>query len=123
MARKRMFPKSIECGVCGKKFSYNSKTHPFGRLSAHMNKSHKTYMKRRRDAGMSKAKTKRKKDDIRPLDLEFMAIDDLLLSDALTKGKEYSAVHEQLGGLIIEALLPIAIETITKAIQKRKAKK
>ncbi|GAI12088.1 unnamed protein product, partial [marine sediment metagenome] len=32
-------------------------------------------------------------------------------------------VHEQLGGLIIEALLPIAVESIARAIKKKKAKK
>jgi len=112
--------KPLTCKVCGKKFSYSAKTDPFGRMSKHMWKHHKSYMKKKQTAGKRKAK---KKNAVRPLDKEFMAIDDLLLSNALGSRTPYDATHEQLGGLIIEALLPIAIEGIAKAIQKRKAKK
>ncbi|MBA7686607.1 hypothetical protein ES703_95057 [subsurface metagenome] len=65
------------------------------------------------------------KSKVRQLDKEFMAIDDILLAKAFGKGiqPEYNAIHEQLGGLILEALLPIAVESITKAIRERKAKK
>jgi len=117
MAKRR---KPLTCKVCGKKFSYSAKTNPFGRLSKHMWKFHKPYMKKKQNAGKRKAK---KKNAVRPLDREFMAIDDLLLSNALGGSKQYDATHEQLGGLIIEALLPIAVEGIAKAIQKKRAKK
>jgi hypothetical protein len=117
MAKRR---KPLTCKVCGRKFSYSAKTNPFGRMSKHMWKDHKEYMKKKQTAGKRKAK---KKNAVRPLDREFMAIDDLLLSNALGGRTQYDATHEQLGGLIIEALLPIAIEGIAKVIQKKKAKK
>jgi len=112
--------KPLTCKICKRKFSHSAKTHPFGRLSKHMWKEHKLYMKSKQRTGKRKA---RKKNAVRPLDKEFMAIDDLLLSNALGGRTQYDATHEQLGGLIIEALLPIAIEGIAKAIQKKKAKK
>jgi len=117
MAKRR---KPLTCKVCGKKFSYSAKTNPFGRLSKHMWKFHKPYMKKKQNAGKRKAK---KKNAIRPLDRELMAIDDILLSNALGGAKQYDATHEQLGGLLIEALLPIAVEGIAKAIKKKRAKK
>jgi len=112
-------PKPLTCKVCGKKFSHSAKTHPFGRLSRHMWKNHKSFMKKKQNAGKRKAK----KNAVRPLDKEFMAIDDLLLSNALRGQSQYEPIHEQLGGLVLQALLPIVIEGIAKGIQKRKAKK
>ena len=117
MAKRR---KPLTCKVCGKKFSYSAKTNPFGRMSKHMWRNHKQYMMKKQKAGKRKAKNK---SNVRPLDREFMAIDDMLLSNALGGTKNYEATHEQLGGLIIEALLPIVIEGIAKGIQKRKARK
>jgi len=117
MAKRR---KPLTCKVCNRKFSYSAKTNPFGRMSKHMWKEHKSYMKKKQTAGKRKAK---RKDAVRPLDKEFMAIDDILLSKALTGSQQYDSTHEQLGGLIIEALLPIAVESIAKAIQKKRGKK
>ena len=117
MAKRK---KPLTCKVCGKKFSHSAKSHPFGRMSKHMWKSHKSYMKKKQNAGKRKAK---KKNAVRPLDREFMAIDDLLLSNALGGQKQYEPIHEQLGGLVLQALLPIVVEGIAKGIQKRKAKK
>lgn len=111
----------LTCQVCGKRFAFKAKTHPLGRMAKHKMKAHPKQWK----ASLAKAKRTRNKAKatIRPLDREFMAIDDLLLSDALGKSQDYDAIHEQLGGLIIEALLPIAVEGIARAIKKRKAKK
>ena len=117
MAKRR---KPLTCKVCNKKFSYSAKSDPFGRMSKHMWKSHRTYMMKKQKAGKRKAK---KKADVRPLDREFMAIDDLLLSNALRGQSQYEPIHEQLGGLVLQALLPIVIEGSAKGIQKRKAKK
>ncbi len=110
----------LTCQVCGKRFSFKAKTHPLGRMSKHKIKDHPKQHK----ASLAKAKRTRNKAKaiIRPLDREFMAIDDLLLSDVLSKSRDYDATHEQLGGLIIEALLPIVVEGIAKAIKKKKAK-
>ena len=112
--------KPLTCKVCDRKFSYSAKSNPFGRLSRHMWKDHKPYMKKKQNAGKRKAK---KKQDVRPLDREFMAIDDLLLSDALRSQSQYEPIHEQLGGLVLKALLPIVAEGIAKAIQKKRGKK
>ncbi|MBA7545637.1 hypothetical protein ES705_38006 [subsurface metagenome] len=120
MAKRR---KPLTCKVCGKKFSYSAKTNPFGRMSKHMWKDHKEYMKKKQRAGKKKAK---QKNYVRPLDREFMAIDDLLLSNALGgshQSQQYDPIHEQLGGLILKALLPIVVEGIAKSIQKKRAKK
>jgi len=121
MAKRR---RPLTCKVCGKKFSYSAKTNPFGRMSKHMWKSHKPFMMKRQKAG------KRKASKVTKLDREFMAIDDILVADLidrkstpLMKHLEYDPVHEQLGGLLLKAILPIAIEGIAKAIQKKRVKK
>jgi len=118
-----MTKKPLTCPVCKKKFSYSAKTNPMGRLSKHLWKFHSTYMKKKQKAGKRKSK---KKNDVRPLDREFMAIDDLLLSNALGgshQSQQYDPVHEQLGGLILKALLPVVVEGIAKSIQKKRSKK
>jgi len=117
MAKRR---KPLTCKVCGRKFSYSAKTNPFGRMSKHMWKSHKSYMMKRQKAGQRKSK---KKDTVRPLDKEFMAIDDILLAKSFSQGSPYNAQHEQLGGLILEALIPIVTEGIKYAVARKKAKK
>lgn len=120
MAKRR---KPLTCKVCKRKFSYSAKTNPFGRMSKHMWKDHKAYMMKKQKAGKRKAKSKT---NVRPLDREFMAIDDLLLSNALggrSSPSESGIVHEQLGGLILQALLPIVVEGIAKSIQKKRGKR
>jgi len=112
--------KPLTCKVCGRKFSYSAKSNPFGRMSKHMWKDHKDFMKRKQKAG------KRKASKVTKLDREFMAIDDILVADLIDRKStsvEYDPIHEQLGGLLLKAILPIAVEGIAKAIQKRKAKK
>ena len=117
MAKRR---KPLTCKVCGQKFSYSAKTNPFGRMSRHMWKNHKEFMKRKQKAGQRKAK---RKQEVRPLDREFMAIDDILLAEQFSGRKQYDATHEQLGGLILEALIPIVTEGIKYAVARKKAKK
>ena len=113
----------ITCPVCKRKF-YKGKTSEFGRLSKHLWKEHSDYMKRKIKKGQRNSK---KQTDLRQIDHEFMAIDDILLAKVLGEKQPqrsaYDPVHEQLGGLIIQALLPIAIEAITKGISKRVKKK
>ncbi|GAH02321.1 unnamed protein product, partial [marine sediment metagenome] len=54
---------------------------------------------------------------------EFQAIDDILLSQLGARQQvPYNAQHEQLGGLLLEALVPIAINAITQAAKRRKQK-
>lgn len=117
MVKKR---KPLTCKVCGKKFSYSAKSNPFGRMSKHMWKSHKPFMMKRQKAGQRKSK---RKQEVRPLDREFMAIDDILLAKQFSGQKQYDATHEQLGGLILEALIPIVTEGIKYAVARKKAKK
>ena len=118
MAKRR---KPLTCKICKKKFYHSAKTHPIGRLNKHLWKEHKTAMKKKHSAGMRKAK---RKNAIRPLDREFMAIDDILLAKTFS-GEQlpYNAIHEQLGGLILEALIPIVTEGIKYAVARKKAKK
>ncbi|GAH99708.1 unnamed protein product, partial [marine sediment metagenome] len=75
----------------------------------------------------SQAKRKKSRaSKVTKLDKEFMAIDDILLADLISRKEHeirYNSVHEQLGGLIIEALLPIAVESIARAIKKKRASK
>ncbi|MBA7546831.1 hypothetical protein ES705_39230 [subsurface metagenome] len=111
---------NLTCSICGKRFLARAKEHPIGRLAKHRRKEHPVQHKK----SQSKRK-KTRKSKVTKLDKEFMAIDDILLADLISRkehGTGYNAVHEQLGGLIIEALLPIAVEAIAKAIKKRKAK-
>lgn len=78
-------------------------------------------MKRRIKSGQRKAK--KKLTTMRPLDREFMAIDDILLSQLGSQTNvPYNAQHEQLGGLLLEALIPIAINAIQSAVKRRKQK-
>ncbi|GAG61103.1 unnamed protein product, partial [marine sediment metagenome] len=65
------------CPVCKRKF-HKGKTNEFGRLSKHLWKDHKEYMRRKIKSGQRKAK--KKKSELRPIDLEFQAIDDIILS-------------------------------------------
>ncbi len=112
---------NVTCSVCGKRFLARGKGHPIGRLAKHRRKEHPAQHKR----SIAKMK-KSKKTKVTKLDKEFMAIDDILLADLISRKDyetRYNSVHEQLGGLIIEALLPIAVESIARAIQKKKAKK
>lgn len=117
MAKRK---KALVCRYCRKKFYHTGKTTPLARLNKHKWKVHRTTMKKL----MSKRK---KKPKVTKLDKEFMAIDDILLSDLMDRkgyiNTSYDSVHEQLGGLLIEALLPIAVESIAKAIRKRKVRK
>ncbi|GAG57317.1 unnamed protein product, partial [marine sediment metagenome] len=64
------------CPVCKRKF-HKGKTNEFGRLSKHLWKDHKEYMRRKIKSGQRKAK--KKKGELRPIDLEFQAIDDIIL--------------------------------------------
>jgi hypothetical protein len=113
--------KPLVCKYCKKKFYYTKGgTKPNGRLMKHKWKAHR--------AAMNKiiAKRKKPKPKVTKLDKEFMAIDDILLSDLIGRRgystTSYDSVHEQLGGLIIEALLPIAVESIARAIKKKRTK-
>ena len=111
---------TLTCPVCKKKF-HKGKTNEFGRQSRHLWKEHPEYMKRKIKSGQRKAK---KKDTVlRPIDQEFMAIDDILLSQLGSRANiPYNAQHEQLGGLLLEALIPIAISAIQSAVKRRKRK-
>lgn len=109
---------TVTCPSCKRKF-HKGKSSEFGRLSRHLWKDHPDYMKRRIKSGQRKAK--KKLTAIRPIDKEFMAIDDLLL--AQLGGRQavpYNAQHEQLGGLLLEILVPIAISAIQSAAKRRK---
>lgn len=113
---------TLTCPVCKRRF-HKGKTPEFKRLSRHLWKEHSDYMKRKIKAGQRK---KKKKEEVRPLDMEFMAIDDILLSHALggqQTTQEYDPVHEQLGGLLLKAIVPILVKSIASRIQKGKAKK
>jgi len=108
------------CPVCKRKF-HKGKTNEFGRLSKHLWKDHKEYMRRKIKSGQRKAK--KKKTELRPLDREFMAIDDIILSQmGAGQQSSYNAQHEQLGGLLLEAIVPIAINAISQAVKRRKQK-
>jgi len=111
---------TVTCPSCKRKF-HKGKTSEFGRLSRHLWKDHPDYMKRRIKSGQRKAK--KKLTTIRPLDRELMAIDDILLSQLGGQTNvPYNAQHEQLGGLLLEALIPIAINAIQSAVKRRKQK-
>ncbi|GAI00504.1 unnamed protein product [marine sediment metagenome] len=119
MAKRR---KPLVCRYCKKKFYFGgSKTHPITRLGKHQWSKHRSSRLRAYNIG------KAKKPKVRKLDKELMAIDDVLLKDLLERQSipevAYSSIHEQLGGLIIEALLPIAVEGIRQAIKKKRVKK
>lgn len=118
MAKRK---KPLVCKYCKKKFYHTSKSSPLARLNKHQWKVHRPTMNKKMKA------RKKKKPKVTKLDKEFMAIDDILLSDLLDRRgssrSDYDSVHEQLGGLIIEVLLPIAVESIARAIKKKKAKK
>ncbi len=111
---------NMTCSICGKRFLARAKEHPIGRLAKHRRKEHPEQHKR------SHAKRKKARESkVTKLDKEFMAIDDILLADLISRKEHetgYNAVHEQLSGLIIEALLPIAIESIARAIKKKRTK-
>ncbi|MBA7681156.1 hypothetical protein ES703_89486 [subsurface metagenome] len=111
---------TLTCPVCKRKF-HKGKTSAFGRQSRHLWSKHPDYMKRKIKSGQRKAK--KKLTEMRPLDKEFMAIDDILLAQ-LGRGTNipYNAQHEQLGGLLLEALIPIAISAIQLAVKRRKQK-
>ncbi len=111
---------TVTCPSCKRKF-HKGKTNEFGRLSRHIWKEHPDYMKRRIKSGQRKAK--KKLAELRPIDKEFMAIDDLILSQM--GGRQitsYNAQHEQLGGLLLEALVPIAISAIQSAVKRKRQK-
>jgi len=111
---------TVTCPSCKRKF-HKGKTNEFGRLSRHMWKEHPEYMRRRIKSGQRKAK--KKLTEMRPIDKEFMAIDDILLSQLGSRTNiPYNAQHEQLGGLLLEALIPIAISAIQSAVKRRKQK-
>lgn len=111
---------TVQCPVCKRKF-HKGKTNEFGRLSKHLWKDHKEYMRRKIKAGQRKAK--KKAIELRPIDREFMAIDDIILSQMGSGGQvPYNAQHEQLGGLLLEAIVPIAINAISQAVKRRKQK-
>ena len=111
---------TVTCPSCKRKF-HKGKTNEFGRLSRHMWKEHPDYMKRRIKSGQRKAK--KKVTELRPIDREFMAIDDVLLAQlGVQKNIPYNAQHEQLGGLLLEALIPIAISAIQSAVKRKKQK-
>ncbi len=121
MAKRK---KVLLCKYCGKKFYHAGKTIPLARLNKHKWKVHNTIMKK---LDKSQKARRDKVPSVTKLDKEFMAIDDILLSDLIDRrghlDTSYDSVHEQLGGLLIEALLPIAVESIAKAIKKRKVRK
>ena len=78
-------------------------------------------MRRKIKSGQRKAK--KKATGLRPIDKEFMAIDDIILSQmGVGQQSSYNAQHEQLGGLLLEAIVPIAINAISQAVKRRKQK-
>ncbi|MBA7556554.1 hypothetical protein ES705_49266 [subsurface metagenome] len=112
---------NLTCSICGKRFLARAKKHPIGRLVKHRQKEHPVQYKKSQSR---KGKTRKSK--VTKLDKEFMAIDDILLADLISRKTDetkYNSVHEQLGGLIIEALLPIAVESIARAIKKKRTSK
>ncbi|MBA7547678.1 hypothetical protein ES705_40109 [subsurface metagenome] len=123
MAKRK---KPLICKYCKKKFFHSKdKPCPLSRLSKHQWKQHKSIRTKTHKIALKNRKSNVTK--VTKLDKEFMAIDDILLSDLIDRRgysrTSYDSVHEQLGGLIIEALLPIAVESIARAIKKKKTRK
>ena len=107
--------KPLTCPVCKVKFSYNAKSHPMKRLSRHLWSKHRDYMTKKIKAGQRK-----KRNSIRPLDKEFMAVDDITLAHlSQVASGEHNVQHEQLGGVVLGLLSNLLINLIAEGISNQ----
>lgn len=92
-----MAKKPLTCPWCDRKFSYSSKTHPMKRMSRHLWKDHREKMLRSIKKGKKNQKSK-----LRPIDKEFMAVDDITLAllKEISQGRDVE--HDILGGQLLK---------------------
>lgn len=120
--------KPLTCPVCKQKFYHGAKSHPMQRMSKHLWSKHRDYMTKKIKTGQ-----KKKKREIRPLDKEFMQMDDLIVSVLMDELQHRQGIqHESIGGkalstlsspwgMLGEYLLSTLMKTASGQVPKRPA--